>query len=240
MQRFWWHETLQSFFAMVVVGGHAAAQSPPGPPQSVAVSVQNSTVISWHSPLAGGAPTGYRVGAAAVQGGREIAVLTASASPLVVSTVPPGTYYVTVRAVNASGPSLPSEETAVLVPLGGRCPGLPNAPDAVAAEVTGSSVAFQWSPSSLGCAANSYVLLAGTRRGASEIARCAPLDDRSRAGTGLALAPCLELPRGGGADGVPHRCGKHACRSHPAGITSGSARGMHQPRASRRMRLPCT
>ena len=78
----------------------------PGIPENLTATVSGSNIsLSWSPPSSGGTPTGYVLEAGSGQGLADIArltlgpVTTFSTGPI----VPPGTYYVRVRAVNAAG-----------------------------------------------------------------------------------------------------------------------------------------
>ena len=77
----------------------------PGPPGTPSVVVTGSTVsLSWTAPALGSAPTAYRLEAGTSPGLANAALVTLGATPAFsVSGVPPGTYYVRVRAMNPAG-----------------------------------------------------------------------------------------------------------------------------------------
>ncbi len=100
---------------MLVVGN---VPSPPGPPNFSGASVTGSTVtLNWIAP-AFGAPTSYIVEAGSAPGLSNLAVANTGTAALTASfgSVPSGTYYVRVRAVNALGASVVSNERTVVVP----------------------------------------------------------------------------------------------------------------------------
>jgi hypothetical protein len=99
--------------AMIVVGNVAA---PPGPPL-LGHSVAGSTVtLNWRAPTFGTA-TSYIVEAGSATGLSNVAVFnTGNANLLfIVNNVPNGTYYVRIRAVNAQGSSIVSNERTIVV-----------------------------------------------------------------------------------------------------------------------------
>ena len=71
-----------------------------------------SSTLTWAAPLFGPAATSYVVEAGTATGLSNITVFNTggSGTTLVVPGVPPGTYYVRIRAVNALGVSPPSFE----------------------------------------------------------------------------------------------------------------------------------
>jgi 5-hydroxyisourate hydrolase-like protein (transthyretin family) len=98
---------------MLVVGNVPAPPSSPG----LSHSVSGSTVtLTWTAPVFG-AVTGYVIEAGSATGLSNLAVV--AVGPVLTqsfSGVPPGTYFVRVRAVNALGASIPSSERTVVVP----------------------------------------------------------------------------------------------------------------------------
>jgi predicted phage tail protein len=99
---------------MIVVGGVPA---PPGAPVNLTRTVSGSTVtFNWTAP-ATGSPTSYRLEAGSASGLSDIAVANtgSTATTISFSSVPPGTYFVRLRAVNALGASVVSNEVIVVV-----------------------------------------------------------------------------------------------------------------------------
>jgi 5-hydroxyisourate hydrolase-like protein (transthyretin family) len=99
---------------MINVGGVPA---PPSAPQSFSHSVSGSTVtFTWQAPLSGTA-TGYVLEAGSESGLANIVAGAPVGNVLTISFpgVPPGTYYVRIRAVNAQGASVVSNERTVIV-----------------------------------------------------------------------------------------------------------------------------
>ena len=90
----------------------------PGPPSDLLAGISEEREVSlyWHPSSAGGAATAYVVEAGDAPGLSNVAVLpTDSWMPSFTIGAPPGRYFVRVRAVNALGTSVPSEEIVVLV-----------------------------------------------------------------------------------------------------------------------------
>jgi hypothetical protein len=83
--------------------------------------------------------------------------------------VPAGTYYVRVRARNASGLSAPSNELVVVV-AGSSCTIAPTSPIGLTTAVTGNSVLLTWVVPSAGCPPTSYRIEAGSAPGLSNLA----------------------------------------------------------------------
>jgi predicted phage tail protein len=100
---------------MINVGNVPA---PPGPPNFSGYSVSAGTVtLNWQPP-AQGTPTSYVIEAGSATGLSNLAVFNTGSTGLTqsFSGVPSGTYYVRVRAVNAQGASIASNERTLIVP----------------------------------------------------------------------------------------------------------------------------
>jgi subtilisin family serine protease len=159
----------------------------PGPPIGLAASTSGSSLtLSWNPPAFGGAAAFYIVEAGSAVGLKDLANFsTGNASPsFSASGVPPGTYYVRVRAGNALGTSAPSNEAVFLIAVGGApgpgaapapgpAPGpaagpcsAPSAPGNLQFSVTGSTVALAWTAAS---GASSYIIEAGSSPGAADL-----------------------------------------------------------------------
>lgn len=95
-----------------------AGPTPPGPPSNLAFTVNGDTVsLTWTAPGSGGPKTGYVLEAGNAPGSPNLVVLPLGPTPAFATTdVPPGTYYVRVRATNGAGASVPSNEVVVSVP----------------------------------------------------------------------------------------------------------------------------
>lgn len=138
----------------------------PGPPVAlVASSTASRATLAWIAPSTGGAVTNYIVEAGSQSGLADLASISTGTTTTSFSAdnIRAGTYYVRVRASNANGASVPSPE-AVLV-VGSSCPG-PGAPGNLSASGSGSTVTLTWLP---GSGATSYLLLAGSSPGLSDI-----------------------------------------------------------------------
>jgi hypothetical protein len=79
--------------------------SPPEPPLGLTIAVNGNVVtLSWTPPLSG-PPLGYRIEAGTALGLSNVAVFDtrSAATSFAAAGVPPGTYYVRLRAINAIG-----------------------------------------------------------------------------------------------------------------------------------------
>jgi hypothetical protein len=140
----------------------------PDAPTAMSHNTLLSTVtLQWTPAVTGGPAQAYAVEAAGSPGGPNFLhpPFTTTASSLTVGGVPPGTYYVRVRATNPFGTSGVSPETQVVV---GPC-ALPSAPAGFVATVDGLSVAFTWTAPPSGIV-QSYRLSAGYAPGRSDAA----------------------------------------------------------------------
>jgi hypothetical protein len=90
----------------------------PAPPTNLAGTVAGSTVaLSWAASAPAASVTRYVLEAGSAPGLANIATFGVGLqTALSVGAVPPGTYYVRVRAANYVGTSLPSNEVVVVVP----------------------------------------------------------------------------------------------------------------------------
>jgi hypothetical protein len=91
---------------------------PPGAPRNLNSQRSGQTVtLNWSAPLGAAVPTEYIVEAGSASGQSNLAVIpTGSTSTTLSGAVPPGTYYVRLRASNAAGVGPPSNQIVVTVP----------------------------------------------------------------------------------------------------------------------------
>jgi hypothetical protein len=129
----------------------------------------SSVSLTWSVPSTGPV-IGYRLEAGSASGLSDVAnTLIGPAPSLSAAVVPPGTYYVRVRAIGLDGESEPSNEVIVAVGSVGACTAPPGAPSGLTAIVNLSLVTLRWQPGG-GCAAGSYTLYAGSTPGLSNVA----------------------------------------------------------------------
>jgi Fibronectin type III domain len=156
-----------TFIIALAVASPAFAQAP-GAPGNLSNTVNGTTVVLTWNAAAAGTVTGYLVEASVVPGGANVATLPVAGTSLTVPNVPPGTYFVRVRALNGAAQSAPSNEVTVSVVTTG-CPGPPTAP-IVSIGAVGLQANASWS-SGPGCPATSFVLQAGSAPGLANIAQ---------------------------------------------------------------------
>lgn len=97
----------------IVLDGSTAL---PGTPTGFTATVNARTVtMAWTPAATGGLPAGFQVEAGVTPGG-VIAVLPTTATRLVVTNAPSGTFHLRVRAVNAAGPGAPTADVTITVP----------------------------------------------------------------------------------------------------------------------------
>jgi len=94
----------------------------PPPPRDVQATVQGMDVrIEWQAGRGPGLATGYRLEAGSASGLADVATFQQDGNVFAVSGVPPGTYFVRVRALNAAGAAGPPS-TEVVVTVGAGSP----------------------------------------------------------------------------------------------------------------------
>jgi Tol biopolymer transport system component len=132
---------------------HVLVPVPPSAPANLLGLVNGSTVgLAWSNTYTGGAPTSLVLDVTGP-------ITTSLPLPLVEAFihfgVPPGTYTLRLRAVNAAGSSPPSNPVILTFPT--PCTGPPLAPSLFAYNV-GRALFLSWAPADSGAAPTSYVL----------------------------------------------------------------------------------
>jgi hypothetical protein len=144
----------------------------PAAPSGLRIVTASSTAMfTWTAPslFSGGAPTSYLLEAGGSPGTTFITLpIPGTGTSYSVPGVPPGTYYVRLRAVNAFGTGPASNEVLLVVGAGGF--GLPDPPTSLLAFVSGNLLTMTWSPPLGGGPPSGYVVEAGSASGASNIA----------------------------------------------------------------------
>jgi predicted phage tail protein len=136
----------------------------------MAASVSGSTAtLSWQPPSTGGLPTNYLLYVGTASGYSDVASAYNVGNVLTVrGDLPKGTYYARVRAANAVGTSLNSNEVRFSIGRRLRTPG------GFTVTWTGTTATLAWiapAADSLDDLPTSYLLEAGTTPGASDVAR---------------------------------------------------------------------
>jgi len=151
-----------SVFPTAPMGGAPGRPSVPVP----AVTGGSAIAMHWRPSLIGGEPTSYVVEAGTTPGAVNVGTLPTSGPSFSFAGVPPGRYFLRVRALNAFGSSPASPEIAVV--FGNVSCGAVPLPVTAGATVSGSTVTVTW-PDAVG-AHGTYTLVAGTGPGLSNIA----------------------------------------------------------------------
>jgi predicted phage tail protein len=148
---------------LVVNGG----LTPPDAPTSVLAFLSGGQMaITWLPATTGGAPASYVVEVGSASGQSNLASVGAAGRSFSYNPVPPGFYFLRVRAVNAGGTSQPSTEVMFVV---GGVPSPPGAPNFVSSPVSGNSVTLNWTAPTVGTA-TSYIVEAGSATGLNNLA----------------------------------------------------------------------
>ena len=151
-----------------VLGLGGGAMQPDVPRFAQAWMLGARLFMQWERHQYGGAPSHYLVEAGTAPGARNIGTIPVNVPAFTFDGVPPGTYFLRVRAVSAAGISEPSNEVMVVA---GGAPSPPGVPFAVGAVVSGGSGTITWSKPA--GPVTGYVLEAGTETGLSNAARVA-------------------------------------------------------------------
>lgn len=153
-----------------VVSNEIQVTAPPLPlaPRGLTATVVRHTLtLRWLPGTGSATATAWVLQAGSAPGLSDLAVVTLPAFPReLVATVPAGTYYVRVLAVNASGASLPSAELEVHTGPG-VCT-VPYAPTELRARAGEGGVRLSWAVAT-GPSPLAYQLVAGTTSGRANV-----------------------------------------------------------------------
>jgi predicted phage tail protein len=158
-----------------------AAGVPQAPVEFRAHASAFTAHLSWTPPFYGPIPTGYLV-EAGLTSGATFVTLPITGNTLSVPGVPPGRYFVRVRAVNAVGLSLPSNEVALNLGAGGSTAF--SAPRDFRAGINDRRLTLAWADAEAEGLPTGYVIEAGSSARLSNIASL-PWSSRSFTFEGL-------------------------------------------------------
>ncbi len=154
------------FAALVVSLAAAASAQTPGAPSglSATINADSSLTLQWTAPSTGGPPSGYvvQIGTSANASdvvNQQIGNVTSHS----ISSPAPGTSFVRVRALNATGVSGPSNEVTVTV----TCTPPTSAPTNITWRASATAIQLTWVPVS---GATDYGVEVGTSPGLSDVA----------------------------------------------------------------------
>lgn len=144
------------------------ATGPPGPPVALqARNVAGGIEFSWNPPTQGGVPTSY-VLEAGRSPGTTFTSLPIAGTSIVVPSVPPGSYFLRVRGVNAAGSGPVTNDVTLRVVAGSVA--LADPPAGIQPVVVDGNLALTWGAPLRGPVPTSFVLEVGTAFGKSDIA----------------------------------------------------------------------
>jgi hypothetical protein len=133
---------------------HVNTAAAPSAPNNLLGMVNGSNLaLSWRNTFAGGTPTAVVLD---VSGPVSASLPLGVTDTFTFAGVPPGEYTFSVRAVNATGSSGPSNEVTLTFPT--ACSGAPQVPTNVIAHNVGSALSVTWHPPSIGAAPTSYLV----------------------------------------------------------------------------------
>lgn len=128
-------------------------------PANLVPTVSGSTVdFRWNAATGGPTPTGYVVEASLTPGGVVIASVNSATTSLTLTHVPPGFYFVQVRAIYPGGVSQPSTPVQLIVGSAGASMVLTVTPPSAR---IGEQVTFSWTDQVLGSGNNYTLFVAG-------------------------------------------------------------------------------
>lgn len=138
----------------------------PGPPTGLETTVVTGRLtMTWFPPSEGPEPSGYLVEVGSAAGLANLAVLPVAGRAFVFDGVPPGFYFMRVRAQNAGGTSLPTDDQLVVA---GNVAAPPSAPDPLGPTIAGNVVTLNWQPPAFGPVTR-YVIEVGSAPGLSNL-----------------------------------------------------------------------
>jgi predicted phage tail protein len=150
----------------------AAGASPPNAPTVLTAATSGRRfTFNWLAPSGGPQPTGYVIEAGSQPGLSNLASLRlGTATTFSISGVPPGSYYVRVRAENAGGASGATNEVLVTTTTGQEHCTPVEQPGPIAYRLAGPQLTLEWEAHATGAAPSGYRLEAGTAPGLANLA----------------------------------------------------------------------
>jgi len=141
---------------------HVNAPVAPSAPSGLLALVNgNGLALAWKNTFGGGAPTDLVLD---VSGAAVLSMPLGLTESFSFAGVPPGTYTLSLRAINAAGASPSSNPVTLAFP--GACSGVPQAPTNLLGYRVGNTVFVVWDPPAAGPAPTNYVLnVSGTLSG---------------------------------------------------------------------------
>ncbi len=127
---------------------------PPSAPANLLGTVNgNFIALAWKNTFAGGAPTNVVLD---VSGALATTIPLGATDAFTFAGVPPGTYTLSLRALNGAGASPSSNPITLTFP--GACSGVPQAPANLLAYRDGSTIFVTWDPAASGPAPTAFIL----------------------------------------------------------------------------------
>jgi len=144
------------------------ATTEPGPPRQLSASVEGTRVVfRWAAPDSGGPLGFYLLEYGFAPGRTDGASLNVGTVREFAVNVPPGRFFIRLKAQNTYGVSPASNEIEVRMGIGGEPPGRPQA---LTTSVSGASVNLSWTAPAGGDPPTGYQLEAGSGPGLANIA----------------------------------------------------------------------
>lgn len=151
----------------IIAAFRASTVSLPAAPQNLQATPNGLNItLQWQPPASGAAPANYRIVAGTQAGLSNIGQADVGLLTSVSATLPPGTYFVRVIAMNVAGSSPASNE--VQFTLATAPP--PGPPTNLTFGVNGNTLSLSWQPPTTGGPASDYLLEAGSASGLANIA----------------------------------------------------------------------
>ena len=127
--------------------------APSAPADLLGLVNGSSLTLAWKNTFGGGAPSSHLL---EVSGAITTTLALGPGTSFSFAGVPPGTYTLRLRAVNAGGASAPSNAVTLTFP--GPCSGAPLTPERFIAYTIGNRIFTAWEPAASGPAPTSFVL----------------------------------------------------------------------------------